>query len=80
MHQEIFERLVIQQVVREAGAIIEAKDLMDAGVTEIGVDRGEPSEPPVARLTGIHRSQRLASPWPGLVTPNTFNHVLEGAA
>jgi hypothetical protein len=38
MHQEIFQQLVIQQVLREAGAIIEAKDLMDARVTEISVD------------------------------------------
>src|SRR5713101_8256632 len=48
MHQEIFEQLVIQQVLREAWAIIEAKDLMDAGVTEIGVDEEN-------RLSRFHR-------------------------
>jgi hypothetical protein len=61
MHQEIFERLAIQQVVCEAWAIFEAKYLMDGGVTEIGVDE----ENRLSRLhrkthRQVHRSQRLA--------------------
>jgi hypothetical protein len=37
MHQQILNRLIVQQVVGETRAIVKAEYLMDAGVAKIGI-------------------------------------------